>query len=212
MTANQSGWSSDMNTANSSSNWKVDRRTRDIEIRHHTGVKGKTGAFARRNLTHGYQITGAKHPIFVGPIVPREPPNDLASLCEMKKINCNAPISICYDKFKQDNACPNPAMTTGLNNALAPNINHGCPGCAQATFIVAETYDITLTLEKDVTAGEEILIDFSQARSRLRCSLCHTKESLNGNGGNANSKNFSQNLTRTTYSGPPNVWNDVIRT
>lgn len=62
-----------MNTADSSSNWKVDRRTRDIEIRHRTEVKGKTGVFARRDLARGYQITGAKHPIFTAPDNPKTP-------------------------------------------------------------------------------------------------------------------------------------------
>ncbi|KAI1022596.1 hypothetical protein LB503_000713 [Fusarium chuoi] len=166
-----------MDTANSSSNWKVDRRTRDIEIRQRTEVNGKTGVFARRNLARGHQITGAKHPIFTAPDNPQDPPTDFHSLCKTQGINCNALISICRDKFKQDNACPHPTITTGLNKSLAPNTNHGCPGCAQATFIVAETYDITLTLEKNVRAGEEILIDFGQDRLRLRCSLCHTRES-----------------------------------
>ncbi|KAI1031301.1 hypothetical protein LB504_000759 [Fusarium proliferatum] len=172
MTANQSGRSSD-----SSSNWRVEGRTRHIEIRHRTEVRGKTGVFARRGLARGQQITGANHSIFAAPDNPQDPPTDLSSLCETQRVNCNALISICHDKFKQDNACQHPTITTGLRRSLASNINHGCPGCAQATFILAETYDITLTLEKNVRAGEEILVDFGQDRLRLRCSLCHTRES-----------------------------------
>ncbi|PNP77464.1 hypothetical protein FNYG_09340 [Fusarium nygamai] len=133
----------------------------DVEIHFNLGV------FARRNLPQGHEIIGAERPIFA---VPR-----LTEASASQRKDLNATESVCFDKFKRDHDC-NPSITNAKTSSLASNINRACPDCAQATFRVAETYDITLTLVKDVRKGEEICIGFGQARTRFVCSLCNTKE------------------------------------
>ncbi|KAF4419520.1 hypothetical protein FACUT_11426 [Fusarium acutatum] len=80
----------------------------------------------------------------------------------------------CFDKIKRDQAFKDPSGTSALIYSLASSIHHACPDCAQATFLVAKAYDITVTLVKDVRAGEEIFIDFGEARSHFVCYLCNT--------------------------------------
>ncbi|TXC05016.1 hypothetical protein FocTR4_00000961 [Fusarium oxysporum f. sp. cubense] len=96
----------------------------------------------------------------------------------MRHYNMNATESVCLDKFKRDCAFQDPSGTRVLIYSLVSNINHACPDCAQATFLVAEAYDITVTLVKDVRAGEEIFIDFGEARSHFDCSPCNTREPI----------------------------------
>ncbi|KAF4502175.1 hypothetical protein FAGAP_1595 [Fusarium agapanthi] len=150
---------------------------RDIEIRH-KGIKRKTGVFACRDLPHGHEIIGAERPIFVAPYESKEPTKAFASLRKMLLDDFNATESVCLDKFKRDHAFKEPLVTSAIIDSLANHINNACPDCAQATFLVAKTYDITVTLVKDVRAGEEIFIDFGQGQPHFVCSLCNTGESI----------------------------------
>ncbi|KAH7225683.1 hypothetical protein BKA60DRAFT_536297 [Fusarium oxysporum] len=147
----------------------------DIETRQ-TGIKRKPGVFAFRDLPHGHEIIRAEQPIFVAPY--DDPISAFAPLRKMRHYNMNATESVCLDKFKRDCAFQDPSGTRVLIYSLVSNINHACPDCAQATFLVAEAYDITVTLVKDVRAGEEIFIDFGEARSHFDCSLCNTREPI----------------------------------
>ncbi|KAF5551995.1 hypothetical protein FMEXI_3067 [Fusarium mexicanum] len=150
---------------------------RDIKIRRHIGIKRKTGVFACRDLPQGHEIIGAQRPIFVTPDVYREPPKGFASLRRKMIDDFNAIEHVCLDRFKRDHVSEEPWVTSAVIESLAKYINHACPDCAQGTFLVAETYDITVTLVKDVRAEEEIFIDFGEAGSHLACPLCSTEES-----------------------------------
>ncbi|KAF5685708.1 hypothetical protein FDENT_6101 [Fusarium denticulatum] len=141
----------------------------DVEIHFNRGV------FACRDLPRGHVIVGAERPIFA---VPR-----LTEASASRRRDLNATESVCFDQFKRDHAC-NPSITNAKTSSLASIINHACPKCAHATFSVAKTYDITVTLGKDVRKREEILIDLGQAAPpSFVCPLCNllcknTRESL----------------------------------
>ncbi|KAF5976740.1 hypothetical protein FBULB1_6834 [Fusarium bulbicola] len=150
---------------------------RDIKVCPRKGSKRKTGVFACRDLPHGHEIIGAKRPIFADPDVYRDPTEAFASLNRKMIDDFNAIEHVCLDKFKRDHAFEEPWVTSAVVESLAKHINHACPDCAQGTFLVAETYDITVTLVKDVRAEEEIFIDFGEAGSHLACSLCSPQES-----------------------------------
>ncbi|KAI7759459.1 hypothetical protein LZL87_011255 [Fusarium oxysporum] len=96
----------------------------------------------------------------------------------MRRYNMNVTESVCFDRLKRDCAFQDPSGTRALIYSLASNINHACPDCAQAKFLVAEAYDVTVALVKDVRAGEEIFIDFGEARPHFDCSLCNTREPI----------------------------------
>ncbi|KAF5564186.1 hypothetical protein FNAPI_2336 [Fusarium napiforme] len=140
----------------------------DVEI--HFGL----GVFARRNLPQGHEIIGAKRQIFA---VPRR----FTEVCQRRDLK--ATEAVCFDKFKRDHAC-NPSITNARTSSLAYTIKHACSDCANATFIVAETYDIKVTLAKDVREREQISIDLGQdGPPSFVCSLCKslcksTRESI----------------------------------
>ncbi|KAF5240165.1 hypothetical protein FANTH_9674 [Fusarium anthophilum] len=153
------------------------RLERDIEICRRNGFRRKTGVFARRDLPQGHEIIGAKQTIFIAPDVYREPTKAFASMNRKIIDDFNATQHVCLDQFKRDHGFEEPWVTSAAIKSLAKWINHACPDCAQGTFLVAETYDITVTLVKDVRAEEEIFIDFGEAGSHLACPLCSTEES-----------------------------------
>lgn len=133
----------------------------DIEIHFSRGV------FAHRNLPQGHEIIGAERPLFEVP--------QLGEASTWRRKDLNATEAECFDKFKRDHNC-NPSITTAIISSLASETHRACPDCAQATFRIAETYDITLTLLKDVRKGDEICIGFGQTPTRFVCSLCDTRE------------------------------------
>ncbi|KAF5552742.1 hypothetical protein FPHYL_8890 [Fusarium phyllophilum] len=142
----------------------------DVEPESNIELLFKDGVFACRDLPQGHKITGEERPIFAAPSQPIQLPDDDIR----EKLNTTA--FVCFDKFKRDHNCKYPLITNVFINSLAAHINHACPDCAQATFRVAESYDITVTLVKDVRAGDQICIDIVQARTRLVCSLCNIRE------------------------------------
>ncbi|KAF5589203.1 nadh-ubiquinone oxidoreductase kda subunit [Fusarium subglutinans] len=151
---------------------------RDIKACLRKGSRRKVGVFACRDLPHGHEIIGANRPIFVAPDVSRELPEALFAHHRNTIANLNAIIHVCVDKFKRDHAIEEPWVTLAVVESLAIHMNHACQDCAQGTFLVADTYDITVTLVKDVRAGEEIFIDLGEAGSHLACPLCSPKESI----------------------------------
>ncbi|KAG9507589.1 hypothetical protein J7337_001142 [Fusarium musae] len=129
----------------------------DVEIHFNLGV------FARRDLTQGHEIIGAERLIFA---VPRQP----TEACQRRDLKPTE--AVCFDEFKRDHHC-NPSITNAKTSSLAATINHACPDCANATFRVAETYDITATLVKDVRKREQIFIDLGQdGPPSFVCPLC----------------------------------------
>ncbi|KAF5594415.1 hypothetical protein FPCIR_4918 [Fusarium pseudocircinatum] len=138
----------------------------DVASRNDVEIHFGRGVFACRDLPQGHEVIGAERPIFA---VPR-----LTEASASRK-DLNATESACFDKFKRDHGCK-PSITNAKTSSLASHINRACPDCAHATFQIARTYDITLTLVKDVRKGKEICIGFGQAR--FVCPLCNTRESI----------------------------------
>ncbi|KAF5600126.1 hypothetical protein FPANT_2704 [Fusarium pseudoanthophilum] len=131
-------------------------------------VRWKVGVFAHRDLPQGHEIIGSERPLFKVPEL-----GEAKSAWRRKDLN--ATEAECFDKFKRDHNC-NPSINTAIISSLASETHRACPDCAQATFRIAETYDISLTLLKDVRKGDEICIGFGQTRTRFVCSLCKTRE------------------------------------
>jgi predicted RNA-binding Zn-ribbon protein involved in translation (DUF1610 family) len=79
-------------------------------------------------------------------------------------------------KFKRNYAFQDPMGTRALIYGLASHINHACPDCAQAIFLVEakNPHEITVRLQKNVRADEEIFIHYGKSRLNFDCPLCDT--------------------------------------
>ncbi|KAF5638237.1 uncharacterized protein FTJAE_5338 [Fusarium tjaetaba] len=155
------------NPANLSSNAReASVSTNDGES--HADIRFQVGVFAPCDLPQGHKIIGSEQPLF-------EVPPQFGEPSAWRRKDLNPTGAECFDKFKRDHNCK-PSITTAIISSLASETHRACPDCAQATFRIGETYDITLTLLKDVRKGDEICIGFGQTRTRFVCSLCKTRE------------------------------------